>query len=225
MLRGAARFRACEFVRSKSLWHLSDSPFWGCGFAADNCAAYGKKAAAAAGRCDGQGYGDSWRGRESADPARRNFTCRFWAARRRAFLVVDPSLPAHLFEEPAGFLLVGNKTQEDANDHPIDCGRRTGRCAHFARCCHCTRQRGHGQHFNRHWGAGRPRGTWDTKERLDAAARGSDEHDNREQQSHAIAEEFDSAAKCPGLPGVPQMMNSGLTTSGDAALNRRVRIA
>jgi hypothetical protein len=54
-------------------------------------------------------------------------------------------------------------------------------------------------------GAGRPRGTWDTKERLDAAARGSDEHDNREQQSHAIAEGFDSAAKCPGLPEVPQM--------------------
>src|ERR1700737_182955 len=50
--------------------------------------------------------------------------CRFWAARRGAFLVVAPSPPAHLFEEPAGFLLVGNKTQEDANDHPIDCGRR-----------------------------------------------------------------------------------------------------
>ena len=51
--------------------------------------------------------------------------------------------------------------------------------------------------IDRHRSAGRARGTWNTKQRLDPATRGSDEHcNNRKQQSQPFSKEFDTTNKC-----------------------------
>jgi len=56
---------------------------------------------------------------------------------------------------------------------------------------------GHGQYVNRHRGTGRPRGTWNTKPRLDPATRSGNEHRNdRKSQSQPFTKKFDTASKC-----------------------------
>jgi hypothetical protein len=58
-------------------------------------------------------------------------------------------------------------------------------------------KRGHRQYIDRHRSTGRARGTWNTKQRLDPATRGSDEHcNNRKHQSQPFPKEFHTANKC-----------------------------
>src|SRR5450631_4906085 len=58
-------------------------------------------------------------------------------------------------------------------------------------------QRGHRQYIDRHRSTGRARGTWNTKQRLDPATRGSDEPShNRKRQSQPFTKKFDTADKC-----------------------------
>jgi hypothetical protein len=69
--------------------------------------------------------------------------------------------------------------------------------SHFATQCLRSGQRGHRQYIDRHRSTGPARGTWNTKQRLDPATQGSDEHSNsRKHQSQPFTKEFDTANKC-----------------------------
>ena len=135
--------------------------------------------------------------------APREITGRSFAgdgtARRRAFLVSCRSIETQALKERVRFSSVedGHSNKEHCYVEDFNYGG--------AACCgsHCSTrrfrsgQRGHRQYINRHRGPGRPRGTRNTKQRLDPATRGSDEHShNRKQQSQPFPKEFDTANKC-----------------------------
>ena len=90
----------------------------------------------------------------------------------------------------------------------INHGSGAGRGSHVASQCLRSGQRRHRQYIDRHRSAGRARGTWNTKQWVDPAARASDEYCySWKHQSHPIPKEFDTANACnsterAGLPEI-----------------------
>ena len=102
-----------------------------------------------------------------------------------------------------------DKRQGECDGQKINHGGGDGRGAHFATQCFCSGQRGHRQYIDRHRSAGRARGTWDTKQGMDPAARGSNEscYNRKLPKDSATAKKCDS--ECSGLPEVAARRNVG----------------
>ena len=102
-----------------------------------------------------------------------------------------------------------DKRQGECDGQKINHGGGDGRGAHFATQCFCSGQRGHRQYIDRHRSAGRACGTWDTKQGMDPAARGSNEscYNRKLPKDSATAKKCDS--ECSGLPEVAARRNVG----------------